>query len=109
MVSNHWAIFGNKKGSGYKVSLATVSVSNPGGQRVLPDYVSAEASLTLEDMTGIVAFLCTPAAAMIRGQVIVADGDYTLPVPGVIEQRSKRLPQATSRQCPVNKDNREAV
>jgi enoyl-[acyl-carrier protein] reductase III len=124
---------------------AMVSVSSPGGQRVLPDYVSVGASkaaleavtrylaielapknivvnavspgivitealqhfaavredldiferaksltpagrmLTPEDVAGVVAFLCTPAAAMIRGQVIVVDGGYTLPVPGVIE------------------------
>jgi len=124
---------------------AIVSVSSPGGQRVLPDYVSVGASkaaleavtrylaielasrnivvnavspgivvtealqhfaavredldiferaksltpagrlLTPEDIAGVVAFLCTPAAAMIRGQVIVVDGGYTLPVPGVIE------------------------
>ena len=41
--------------------------------------------LTPEDVAGVVAFLCTPAAAMIRGQVIIVDGGYTLPVPGVIE------------------------
>jgi len=124
---------------------AIVSVSSPGGQRVLPDYVSVGASkaalesvtrylaielasknivvnavspgivvtealqhfaaicedidiferaksltpagrmLTPEDVAGVVAFLCTPAAAMIRGQVVVVDGGYTLPVPGVIE------------------------
>ncbi|MBI4731921.1 MAG: enoyl-[acyl-carrier-protein] reductase FabL [Chloroflexi bacterium] len=34
---------------------------------------------TPEDVAGVVAFLCTPAAAMIRGQVIVVDGGYTLP------------------------------
>ena len=124
---------------------AIVSVSSPGGQRVLPDYVSVGASkaaleavtrylaielapkniivnavspgivvtealahfaavredidiferarsltpagrlLTPEDVAGVVAFLCTPAAAMIRGQVIVVDGGYTLPVPGIVE------------------------
>lgn len=124
---------------------AIVSISSPGGQRVLPDYVSVGASkaaleavtrylaielapqnivvnavspgivitealkhfaairedidifdraksltpagrmLTPDDIAGVVAFLCTPAAAMIRGQVIVVDGGYTLPVPGVIE------------------------
>lgn len=124
---------------------AIVSISSPGGQRVLPDYVSVGASkaaleavtrylaielaaknivvnavspgivvtealkhfaavredldiferaksltpagriLTPEDVAGVVAFLCTPAAAMIRGQVIIIDGGYTLPVPGVIE------------------------
>lgn len=32
-----------------------------------------------EDVAGVVAFLCSPAANMIRGQVIVVDGGYTLP------------------------------
>jgi len=35
--------------------------------------------VTPEDVAGVVAFLCTPAASMIRGQVIVVDGGYTLP------------------------------
>jgi enoyl-[acyl-carrier protein] reductase III len=34
--------------------------------------------LTPEDVAGVVAFLCTPAASMIRGQVIIVDGGYTL-------------------------------
>ncbi len=34
-----------------------------------------------EDVAEVVAFLCSPAAAMIRGQVIVVDGGYTLIVP----------------------------
>ncbi len=38
--------------------------------------------VTPEDVAGVVAFLCTPAAEMIRGQVITVDGGYTLPVPG---------------------------
>lgn len=117
-----------------------VSISSPGGQRVMPDYVAVGASkaalealtrylavelarmnvsvnavspglvetdalqffsslkdnqvipravantpagrlATPEDVAGVVAFLCTPAAAMIRGQVIVVDGGYTLTVP----------------------------
>lgn len=122
---------------------AIVSISSPGGGRVLPDYVSVGASkaalesltrylaielaprnivvnavspgivltgalkhfdtlradadlvdrarsltpagrlVTPEDVAGLVAFLCSPAAAMIRGQVIVIDGGYTLPVPGI--------------------------
>jgi len=33
------------------------------------------------DVAEVVAFLCSPAAAMIRGQVIVVDGGYTLIVP----------------------------
>jgi enoyl-[acyl-carrier protein] reductase III len=38
--------------------------------------------VTPEDIAGIVAFLCTPAAFMIRGQVLVIDGGFTLIVPG---------------------------
>lgn len=34
---------------------------------------------TPEDVAGVVGFLCTPAAGMICGQVIVVDGGYTLP------------------------------
>jgi enoyl-[acyl-carrier protein] reductase III len=36
--------------------------------------------VTPQDVAEVVAFLCTPAASMIRGQVIVVDGGYTLPV-----------------------------
>jgi enoyl-[acyl-carrier protein] reductase III len=43
------------------------SLSTPAGRLVTP-----------EDIAGVVAFLCTPAAGMIRGQVIVVDGGYTL-------------------------------
>jgi enoyl-[acyl-carrier protein] reductase III len=39
--------------------------------------------ITPEDVAGIVAFLCTPEASMIRGQTIVADGGYTLLAEGV--------------------------
>jgi enoyl-[acyl-carrier protein] reductase III len=34
------------------------------------------------DIAGVVAFLCSPAGNMIRGQVIIVDGGYTLSVPG---------------------------
>ncbi len=37
--------------------------------------------VTPEDVAGVVAFLCKPEAGMIRGQVIVVDGGYTLMVP----------------------------
>jgi enoyl-[acyl-carrier protein] reductase III len=36
--------------------------------------------LTPEDVAGVVGFLCSPAAGMIRGQTIIVDGGYTLPV-----------------------------
>jgi enoyl-[acyl-carrier protein] reductase III len=38
--------------------------------------------VTPEDVAGVVAFLCSPAAAMIVGQVITIDGGFTLTVPG---------------------------
>lgn len=37
--------------------------------------------VTPEDVAGLVEFLCSPAAFMIRGQVIAIDGGFTLPVP----------------------------
>jgi NAD(P)-dependent dehydrogenase (short-subunit alcohol dehydrogenase family) len=33
-----------------------------------------------DDLAGVVAFLCSPEAAWIRGQTIVADGGYSLPL-----------------------------
>lgn len=39
--------------------------------------------VTPEDVAGVVAFLCTPEAAMIRGQTLLVDGGYTLPAAGV--------------------------
>ena len=33
-----------------------------------------------EEVAQVVGFLCSPAAAMIRGQTIVVDGGYTLPI-----------------------------
>jgi enoyl-[acyl-carrier protein] reductase III len=38
-------------------------------------------AVTPEDVAELVAFLCSPAAFMIRGQVIVIDGGFTLTVP----------------------------
>jgi len=34
--------------------------------------------VTPQDIANVVAFLCTPAAEMIRGQTIIVDGGYTL-------------------------------
>lgn len=41
--------------------------------------------VTPEDVAEVVAFLCSPAAEMIRGQIITVDGGYALPFPGVVE------------------------
>jgi len=119
---------------------AIVSISSPGSQRVIPDYVVVGASkaaleaitrylavelspynivvnaispgvvetealqffdtvrseeniiahaisqtpagrlVSPEDVARLTAFLCSPAAHMIRGQTIIVDGGYTLPV-----------------------------
>lgn len=40
--------------------------------------------VTPEDVAGVVAFLCSPAADMIRGQTILMDGGATLPMTGVL-------------------------
>ncbi len=42
--------------------------------------VPAGRLVTPEDVAGLAAFLCSPAASMIRGQVIVLDGGQTLTV-----------------------------
>ena len=39
---------------------------------------------TPEDVAGLVAFLCSPAADMIRGQTIVMDGGAALPFNGIL-------------------------
>lgn len=52
--------------------LARAASQNPTGRLVTP-----------EDVAQVVAFLCTPAAAMIRGQTILVDGGATLLGPGV--------------------------
>ncbi len=58
------------------------ALSNPD---VIPNAIAntpAGRLVTPEDIAGVVAFLCSQAAAMIRGQVIVIDGGFTLKVPG---------------------------
>ncbi len=52
--------------------LAHVAQGTPAGRLVTP-----------EDVAGVVAFLCSPEAAMIRGQTIVVDGGYLLPAEGI--------------------------
>jgi enoyl-[acyl-carrier protein] reductase III len=46
-----------------------VGASNPAGRLVTP-----------EDVAGAVAFLCSRDAEMVRGQVLVVDGGFSLPV-----------------------------
>jgi enoyl-[acyl-carrier protein] reductase III len=47
--------------------LKDIAAHTPAGRNVAP-----------EDVASLVAFLCTPGAAMIRGQIIVVDGGFTL-------------------------------
>ncbi len=43
-------------------------------------HTPAGRMVTPEDVAQVAAFLCSPGAAMIRGQVILVDGGYTLPM-----------------------------
>jgi enoyl-[acyl-carrier protein] reductase III len=43
--------------------------------------------LTPQDVAGVVAFLCSPAASMLRGQVLALDGGATLMAPGYMPPR----------------------
>ncbi|MFN8401713.1 MAG: enoyl-[acyl-carrier-protein] reductase FabL [Anaerolineales bacterium] len=58
--------------------------SSMGGQEnILQKFIErvpAGRLITPEDVAEVVAFLCSPAAAMIVGQTIVVDGGYTLPI-----------------------------
>jgi enoyl-[acyl-carrier protein] reductase III len=49
----------------------------------IADQTPAGRIATPEDVAAIAAFLCSPAAAMIRGQTIIADGGFTLPASGL--------------------------
>ena len=55
-----------------------------GGQKnILKKYIEMVPAGRLvqpEEVAQVVGFLCTPAAAMIRGQTILVDGGYTLPI-----------------------------
>ncbi len=61
----HFAFMENKE------VLSRAVTNTPAGRLVTP-----------RDVAEVAAFLCSPAAYMIRGQIIVIDGGYTLPVPG---------------------------
>ena len=49
--------------------LDKIAAATPAGRLITP-----------EDVAGVVAFLCSPEAEMIRGQVITVDGGLTLPL-----------------------------
>jgi enoyl-[acyl-carrier protein] reductase III len=49
--------------------LARIAAATPAGRIVTP-----------QDVAGVVAFLCTQDASMIRGQTIIVDGGYCLPI-----------------------------
>jgi len=54
-----------------------------GQENILKEFIERVPAGRLvhpEEVAQIVGFLCTPAAAMIRGQTIVIDGGYTLPI-----------------------------
>ena len=52
-----------------KEAMLELGARNPAGRIVTPD-----------DIAGAVTFLCSPDAEMIRGQVLVVDGGFSLPV-----------------------------
>jgi enoyl-[acyl-carrier protein] reductase III len=54
--------------------LGAAAKATPAGRLVTPD-----------DVADLVAFLCSPASTMIRGQTIILDGGSILPMQGVIE------------------------
>jgi enoyl-[acyl-carrier protein] reductase III len=61
---NHFASMGNQD-----AILQNFIAQVPAGRLITP-----------EEVAEVVAFLCTPAAAMIVGQTIAIDGGYTLPI-----------------------------
>ena len=59
---------------------------------VIPQAIAATPAGRLvkpEDVAGLVAFLCSPDASMIRGQIIIIDGGYVLPAQGVTVELSE--------------------
>lgn len=49
-------------------------------------HTPAGRMVTPGDVASLIGFLCSPEAFMIRGQIIVIDGGYMLPVPGVLPE-----------------------
>ncbi|HKJ26809.1 MAG TPA: SDR family oxidoreductase, partial [Anaerolineales bacterium] len=54
------------------------SLSEEGILDKIAENTPAKRLVTPEDVAGVVTFLCSPAADMIRGQVITVDGGVTL-------------------------------
>jgi enoyl-[acyl-carrier protein] reductase III len=49
------------------------------------DITPAGRLVNPKDIAEVVAFLCSPAASMIRGQVITVDGGASLLAPGLVK------------------------
>ncbi len=56
------------------------TLQNTGVLERIAEKTPAKRLVEPEEVAELVAFLCTPAAAMIRGQVIAMDGGITLPL-----------------------------
>ena len=57
------------------------TLSDPAIIKRAIEHTPAGRITTPQDVPNVVAFLCSEDAFMIRGQVIVVDGGFTLPVP----------------------------
>jgi len=55
------------------------AMQDPGLMERIAARTPAGRMLTPEDVAQVVAFLCSPEASMIRGQIITVDGGYSLP------------------------------
>jgi enoyl-[acyl-carrier protein] reductase III len=58
--------------------------SSGGSESIVQNFIGlvpARRLVTPQDVAGVVAFLCSPAASMIVGQTISVDGGYSLTVP----------------------------
>jgi enoyl-[acyl-carrier protein] reductase III len=73
---------------GINVNVVCAGFIDTDSTRMLPSFDAAVAETAArtpagrigrpEDLAGVVAFLCSPEAAWIRGQTVVADGGYSL-------------------------------
>jgi enoyl-[acyl-carrier protein] reductase III len=74
----------NAVSPGMVLTDALQHIANLGDPQVITHAIQqtpAGRLVTPEDIAGVVAFLCSPQAFMLRGQVITLDGGYTLPAP----------------------------